>query len=85
MCSVSIPIPFGSCIKISNEQLNDPERKKIMDVFEKDEALKLKRWTELGYLLSTGILYHHDSDFDDEELQHFQFPKNIILQTCGNM
>ncbi|KAF5281911.1 hypothetical protein FQR65_LT14437 [Abscondita terminalis] len=64
--SVTVLLPQESGQRIRDEQLNDPDVKKIIDTFESEDpnAIDYTRWTDRGYVMSSGVLYRYTPDVD---------------------
>ncbi|XP_018573667.1 protein NYNRIN-like [Anoplophora glabripennis] len=54
---------------IRQNQKNDPKLDKIIVALEGADQLNVSRWTESGYLMANGILYHWDSEHNSDEPQ----------------
>lgn len=63
-------MPSRSPTVTREEQLEDPELKKIIDSFsEPTKNEENARWLSRGYLISSGVLYRYSPDIDAEEPQ----------------
>lgn len=69
LCFISVDLPKGSQNKWRQDQLQDPELKKIIDHLEKGSPEEAIPWSSRGYLTSQGILYRYSPDDETEEAQ----------------
>lgn len=69
VCTVTVNLPSLGYTNFRQEQLSDPECKKIVDALESSDECDTKRWMERGFSLINGVLYHHDDDSDLEDPQ----------------
>ena len=69
ICSVHVELPRRGPTELRDEQLRDPEVKKILDCFSSTEHDATRSWTDRGYLTSSGVLYRYNPDSDSEEPQ----------------
>lgn len=78
ICIVSVDMPSIHPENLRQQQLDDPEVKKIINSFEAaDDAVDVARWTERGYLMLNGILYRYLPDGDEEEAM-LVVPKEMV-------
>lgn len=75
----TIVMPRKSSTEMREEQLSDPEVKKIIDAFEADEPVNISRWTDRGYILTNGVLYRYSPVAEDEE------PQLVIPTNCRKL
>jgi hypothetical protein len=66
---VSIDLPRKGPQQLRQEQLNDPELRKIISAFETENAEETSRWTCRRYLVTQGVLYRYSPEDDTEEPQ----------------
>lgn len=70
LCPVSICMPGRTASEIREEQLADPEIKKIIEAFERsDDLVNISRWTDRGYILVNSVLYRYSDNSESEEPQ----------------
>lgn len=79
ICSVTIDLPRDGASKLREEQLSDPEVKKIINAFESREDLQITNWAERGYLMMDGVLYRY-SPLEDAEEAQWVVPRCAINQ-----
>ncbi|KMQ83891.1 reverse ribonuclease integrase [Lasius niger] len=69
ICTVVIDLPSEGAAKLREEQLSDPEVKKIIDAFETKDNPDVANWTSRGYLMTNGVLYRYSPMKETEEAQ----------------
>ncbi|CAK9832692.1 Transposon Ty3-I Gag-Pol polyprotein [Anthophora retusa] len=69
ICIVSVDLPSQGPANIRQEQLLDPEVRKIIETLENGTPEETTQWATRGYLLSQGVLYRYTQDDDSEEAQ----------------
>lgn len=69
LCSVIVNLPSINPADLRAAQLEDPDIQKIIQDLEDPDEQTFNRWLERGYVLSHGVLYRYDPDFDSEESQ----------------
>ncbi|KAJ8913094.1 hypothetical protein NQ315_007043 [Exocentrus adspersus] len=52
-----------------SKQLDDESLRKVITALEGDDSIEFVRWSERGYIMSNGILYHFDPESDDDDPQ----------------
>lgn len=68
LCSAVVDFPARTPIEVRDNQLKDPEVRKIIDDLESDDApFRGRQWADRGYALSDGILYRYAPNDDDDE------------------
>lgn len=67
ICTVVIDLPSKGAAKLREEQLSDPEIKKIIDAFETKDNPDVINWTSRGYLITNGVLYRYSPTEETEE------------------
>ncbi|KYB29879.1 hypothetical protein TcasGA2_TC034535 [Tribolium castaneum] len=69
ICTVQIDLPARSDADIRNEQLKDPEVKKILDELMSSNPEIAQPWSSRGYVTNRGVLYRYSQADDYEEAQ----------------
>lgn len=67
LCYTTIDVPTRKPGDIRENQLADPEVKKIVDDLESNEPFKARVWANRGYVISDGILYRYAPDSEEAE------------------
>lgn len=62
-------LPAQGPLTTREEQLKDPDLRKILDAFSTRSPEETSNWTTRGYLTSQGVLYRYSPDTDQEEAQ----------------
>lgn len=63
----TVDLPTRSFDDIRENQLKDPETRKIIEEMESDEPFRGRPWADRGYVLSDGILYRYGPDGDSDD------------------
>lgn len=67
---VSVELPTMSAKDIWEQQMADPDtRKIIVGLEDTPNGIEFKKWADRGYLMSNGVLYRYNPDIDEEEPQ----------------
>lgn len=69
LCTIAVDLPARSANTLRDEQLSDPEVKRIVDSFEQPDHAELSNWMTRGYILSEGVLYRYVPEEDSEDAQ----------------
>lgn len=77
VCLVSVEMPQITSADFRTQQLADVEIRKIIEALENVDGLDTKSWLERGFIMSNGVLYHFNDDF--EELED---PQLVIPVQC---
>ncbi|KAJ3645713.1 hypothetical protein Zmor_023352 [Zophobas morio] len=70
LCIVSIELPRTGAKELRQDQLSDPDLKKIIDSLEQNNQEESTRWAARGYMMSQGVLHRYSSDDDTENPQY---------------
>lgn len=68
-CTIQFDLPRRSASDIREAQMNDPNIKPIIEIFEStnpDDDELLQRWTHRGYLLNNGVLYRYSPEPEND-------------------
>lgn len=69
VCYVEAEMPHLGYENFRQQQMSDPEIKKIIEALEDPESLEVRRWSERGFMMSNGVLYHFDVELEAEDPQ----------------
>lgn len=67
LCYTIVDLPTRNPADIRENQLKDPEVKKVVDDLESNDPFKARVWSDKGYVMSDGILYRCSADDEDVE------------------
>ncbi|KAJ8909250.1 hypothetical protein NQ315_012582, partial [Exocentrus adspersus] len=65
----TIDLPNKDSLEVRQEQLQDPEVKKVISALEEGSPEESCPWAHRGYLMNQGVLYRYTQDGDEEEAQ----------------
>lgn len=84
VCSVICDLPTKSPTQLRQEQLSDPEVKKIVSELESPDELAAQRWAGRGFVMERGVLYRYNPDSDSESAQ-LVIPANQVSEVLKDL
>ncbi|XP_060810186.1 uncharacterized protein LOC132904273 [Amyelois transitella] len=65
VCLATVDVPARKASDIRENQMKDPEIRKILEDMECEDPFKGRSWTDRGYITSDGILYRYGPEGDE--------------------
>lgn len=85
LCPVTVRMPGKTATSMREDQLADPEVKKIIGSFENaNDPVDVSRWTDRGYIMANGVLYRYSGNEETEEPQLVvpQEGRKQVMEEC---